>query len=302
MFIVGCPRSGTTWMALLLAQHPEIQACQQIGAISSLHKFYLYWRRGETHTRYHCSVIRFPDGDLASGGKPVYEPLMSRETMLGIGRTMLDQVYGQAEAKHPGAKVIAISMPENALTAELMVELMPDAYFLHLIRDPRAVFVSQRRGTEDFGARFPTDPYNCALSWNNYVTKARKLVALSPHYREVRYETLKQNGAAELRGILEWLGVTADPAWCERITAATTVQKLQGTPGTPKNFFRAGKAEGWRKEMKSRELQTVEYFARDLMLELGYEPVHPRSHRKPARVAVREALGRIRAMAQAVVG
>ena len=192
--------------------------------------------------------------------------------------------------------------PENALTPELMAELLPDAYFLHVIRDPRAVFASQRRGTEDFGARFPTDPYNSALFWNNYVTKARRLAALSPRYREVGYETLKQHGSGELRGILDWLGVTADPTWCERVVGATSVERLQGTPGTPKHFFRAGKMSGWREELSPVELQTIEYSARDLMRELGYQPVHPKWNRKPIRLAMREALGRIRALAQGVGG
>ena len=298
MFIVGCPRSGTTWTALLLAQHPEIQAVQQIGAISSLHKFFLFWENGEKHTRYHSSAIRFPDGDLASGAKPVYEALLSREQFFDLGRSLLDGVYAHAEAKHPEAKVIVDSTPENALTPELMVELMPDAYFLHVVRDPRAVFASQRRGTEDFGARFPTDPHNCALYWNKHIAKARQLATLSPNYREVRYETLKKNGAAELQGILEWLGVTADPAWCERVTTKTSVENLQGTPGTPKNFFRAGKSAGWREEITQNELQTVEYYARDLMIQMGYEPIHPKSDRKPTGMVVREALGRIRARAK----
>ena len=30
VFIVGCPRSGSTWMTLLLSQHPEIAAFQQL--------------------------------------------------------------------------------------------------------------------------------------------------------------------------------------------------------------------------------------------------------------------------------
>lgn len=294
VFIVGSPRSGTTWTALLLSQHPEIQACQQIGAISTLHKFRMFWNIGEVHTRYHSSVISFGGAERGEASAPTYSPLMTKGEMLAVSRTMLDQVYGFAQQFRPSARVVVDSTPENALMPDLMKELMPEALYLHIIRDPRSVFASHRRASEDFGARFPRDPVGSVEFWRKHLTQARQLQSEGQRYKELRYEALKQDGVNELMSILNWIGVTADRDWCEQVLTKTSIEKLQSTKGTPKSFFRAGNASGWRKDLTSQELQTVEYCARDLMQELGYRPEHPKFDQKPIGMAARELARRVK--------
>lgn len=287
-FIIGCPRSGTTWSGLLLAQHPQVCVAQQVGAVSAAAAFWRWWVQGETtvERRYISSVVRFGLGDDA----PRFEPLMTYEQMLRICRSILDQTYALAAAGAEGCRVVVDKTPENARYPDFFADVLPDAYFLHVIRDPRSTFASHRHGAREFGATFPTDPVGGAKFWTNDVRSGRSIGDLVSNYRELRYEALKANGRAELTGILEWLGLSVDPAWVDAVLAKTSVEKLQKAQGTPKAFFRAGTVAGWKGELTSRELHTLEFHARDLMLELGYEPVHPRSHRKPARMAVREAL------------
>ena len=300
MFIVGCPRSGTTWTALLLAQHPEIQACQQLGGVYTLDLFHRWWGKGERRpdARYHSSTIRFEMSETTGAPAPRYEALMTREEMLGISRGLLDDMYALAEKKHPGCRVIVDTTPENIRFPELLVDLMPDASFLHVIRDPRSVYASHRNGAKDFGAGFPNDPVGSARFWNRDVALGRQLGKLTPNYREVRYETLKNNGAPELFAIHQWLGVTTDMESCEAVLGKTTVDKMQGSSGTPQSFFRAGKAAGWRDELTDKQLHAVEYYARELMLDLGYEPVHPEATRKPKGMVMRDLLSGFRDRAQ----
>lgn len=299
-FIVGCPRSGTTWTALLLAQHPEIQACQQLGGVYTLDLFHRWWGKGERRpdARYHSSVVRFEKSETTGAPSPRYEALMTREELLGISRGLLDDMYALVEKKHPGCRVIVDTTPENIRFPELLVELMPDASFLHIIRDPRSVYASHRSGSKDFGAGFPSDPVSSARFWNRDVSFGRQLGKLTPNYREVRYETLKNNGAPELLSIYQWLGATSDLAACEAVLGKTTVDKMQGSSGTPQSFFRAGKAAGWRDELTDKQLHAVEYYARDLMIELGYEPAHPRSTRKPTGMVVGDLIEEFKSRAQ----
>jgi hypothetical protein len=298
LFIIGCPRSGTTWTGLLLAQHPEVVVCQQIGVVWAAETFKKWWGKGEKkpETRYMSSRIRYGAADET----PRFEQLMTRDEMLSVCRGVADQTYGFATKDAPGCTVVVDKTPENVRHPEFMVELLPDAYFLHIIRDPRSVFNSHRHGSKDFGAAFPTDPVGSAMFWTNDVKRGRRIGQLTPNYRELRYESLKENGRAELTGILEWLGLSADPAWVDAVLAKTSVEKLQKSQGTPKSFFRAGKSAGWRDELTERELHAVEYFARDLMVGLGYEPVLPNSDRKTARMHAREmvngVVGRARTM------
>jgi hypothetical protein len=293
LFIIGCPRSGTTWAGLLLAQHPEIEVCQQVSVVTTMNRIRGWWAAGEAspQVRYLGSVVRFGPEDEA----PTFEQLMSEADMREVCRSVADLTYGHVARRNPRCQVVVDKTPENVRHPDVMLEMMPDAYFLHLIRDPRSVYASHRNGSKDFGALFPTDPAGSATYWTSDVKRGRRLGELTPNYRELRYESLKENGRAELTGIIEWLGLTVDPAWCDAVLAKTSIEKLQVTKGTPKNFFRAGKAEGWRTELTSRQLHAVEFYARELMTDLGYEPVHPRSSQKPPGMVVRDALSRITA-------
>jgi hypothetical protein len=300
VFIVGCPRSGTTWTGLLLAQHPEVRVCQQVGAVWAMESYHRWWSQGEKKAdhRYISSLVRFGQGDET----PRFEQLMTRDEVVGVCRSIADQTYAHATAGAEGCRAVVDKTPENVRFPDFLGEVFPDAYYLHLIRDPRSTFASHRHGSKDMGATFPTDPKGGAKFWVNDVRRGRRLRDLVPNYRELRYETLKANGREELTALLEWLGLTVDPAWVDAVLAKTSVEKLQKSQGTPKSFFRAGSATGWRAEISQKDLHALEYHARDLMLELGYTPEHPDAHRKPAGIAMREALGRIRARARAVAG
>ena len=300
MFIVGCPRSGTTWTALLLAQHPEVRVCQQVGAVWAMETFWRWWAKGESRAdhRYISSMVRFGLEDET----PRFEPLLTRDEALRICRSIAEETYRNAAAGAERCRVVVDKTPENLRHPDLLAEVLPDAYFLHVIRDPRSTFVSHRHGAKELGATFPTDPAGGAQFWANDVRRGRRLGQLVSNYRELRYESLKENGPAELTGLLEWLGLTVDPAWVNAVLAKTSVEKLKQSEGTPANFFRVGKVGRWREELSSRELRTLEYFARDLMLELGYEPVHPASSRKPPALVMRDAARRLASLAKAVIG
>ncbi|MEO7360914.1 MAG: sulfotransferase [Gemmatimonadaceae bacterium] len=282
LFIIGCPRSGTTWAGLLLAQHPQISVCQQLGVVSAMNHVRKWWLGGEgrDENRFISSIVRFgPDDDT-----PRFEQLLTREEMHGVCRGIAERTYRRAAEDKADCRVVVDKTPENVRNTDVMLEVMPDAYFLHLIRDPRSVFASHRHGSKDFGALFPSDPEGSATYWAADVRGGRELGKQTANYRELRYESMKTNGREELIGIIEWLGLTADPEWCDLVLAKTSVEKLQKSKGTPSSFFRSGKAEGWREELTTHELHVVEYHARDLMHSLGYDCALPNSDRPSLRM------------------
>ncbi|MGQ0704097.1 MAG: sulfotransferase family protein [Gemmatimonadales bacterium] len=300
LFIVGCPRSGTTWTALLLAQHPEVRVCQQVGVVSAMATFWRWWAKGEqqTNNRYISSVVRFGLGYDA----PRFEQLLTRDDVVRICRSIADQTYAKATTGAEGCRVVVDKTPENVRHPDLLAEVLPDAYYLHMIRDPRDLFVSQRHGAKEFGATFPTKPDESALLWVNDVRRGRRLGELVPNYRELLYRSLHWDGPATLTGLLEWLGLTGDPAWVEQVLAKTSAENLKQSEGTPTNFFRVGKVGRWRKELTAGELHALEFYARDLMGEVGFEPAHPTSTRKPTGLVVRDLARRVASFAKAVIG
>ena len=97
---------------------------------------------------------------------------------------------------------------QNSFRVRLLNSIFPDAKFIHIIRDGRAVAFSILN-KKDLGASSPillvgfkdilgdkyehkrSELYNYGLAWAEYVTKAREASAVAKgRYYEVRYENL----------------------------------------------------------------------------------------------------------------
>jgi hypothetical protein len=182
IFVVGCQRSGTTLLRLVLDSHPAV-ACGP-------------------ETRFLESMTRIVGDDwprLARYGcdKP--------EWLAGIA----DWYGGMQDdyAQRRGKVRWADKTPRYALIMDFLDQLFPDALFIHIIRDPRDVVLSHRK-------RFGYVAAVKAVSkWPVYVSTARATgQRLGPdRYLEVRYEDLVADNAKELRRVFEFIDEPWDP-------------------------------------------------------------------------------------------
>jgi hypothetical protein len=175
---------------------------------------------------------------------------------------------------------------------EEILRVFPDAWFLHVVRDPRSVFCSQKSAAKSWAdpTRFAYDPLSVAEEWVHDVTRARAIAAATPRYLEVRYERLRKESAPGLAEIFRWLELPADSALCEQAVANCALEKLRQGGHAPKGFFRKGEVSGWKAEMSRGEVRALEHVAGGLMRELGYETITPPG--APAPLAVRWKLAR----------
>ncbi len=290
---------------MLLARHPETVGCMQVGIVHALDRFRQWWATGEKkeESRYLNSVVRFDAGAEGSdaGGPPQFVGLFEPEDLLRFCRDTADAAYARAVALKPAASIVIDKTPENIRHADFIARVFPDAYVLHVIRDPRSVVSSQRHGAEDFGGRWPTDTAGGGRYWRNDLLMGRRLQELGDRYREVRYEALLANGVEELERLVEWLGLPSDPAWCRAAVEASSMKEMKkGVKGTPKNFFRQGSATSWREDLSARELRVLEYINRDLMAELGYAPAVSPSPGAPLSLRLTDARRRAIDLARSV--
>ncbi|MGH7562677.1 MAG: sulfotransferase family protein [Gemmatimonadales bacterium] len=295
LFIVGCPRSGTTWTMMLLARHPAAATCMQVGVMSALHELYDYWALGERRpeTRYVNSVIHFEaeNGNGVRLGRPQFAPMFaSREEFFAYCRTAADEAFAHVIGRQSGTELLIVKTPEDIRRAEFVHQVFPDAYFLHVVRDPRAVFASQKRGSEDFGGAWPRGAVQGARYWQWDVKRGRRIAGLTDRYAEVRYETLTADPAGELGRLLAWLGLPAGPEWCREAAEASSFKQVKDTQGAPKRFFRSGKADAWRDELSRGDLRVIEHLAGALMAELGYSRTQPVRSWPPVRLLVEDGL------------
>lgn len=294
VFVVGCPRSGTTWVQLLLAEHPEVVTAPE----TQIFAYYLdHFQRQWRHEH---------EGPAAEEqGTVGLSRLLSDQEFDALCRATALRVLRRIATRNPDAGTVVEKSPRHALHVEWIHRLFPEARFLHVIRDPRDTVSSLIAAGRSWGRGWaPQGPVDAARRWTQNVGSALQGRDFGQLYSEIRYEDLKQDAAAAVQGIYRWLELRSDDELCERAAEACRLNRLQVAadgeerplPGedSPDGFFRKGEAGGWKDDLSRDQVRVVEHICRDLMLDLGYEPSETARLRPAARIALHDGLQRIR--------
>jgi hypothetical protein len=276
VFLVGCPRSGTTLLHRLADAHPELAIVHETLWIPALYER----RTGLT-----------PEGEVT----PALLPRLlehRRFGQLGIDAGALERLleslapvsYAQfvsalfdAYGRARGKRLVGDKSPGYARSIPVLHELWPAARFVHLIRDGRDVCLSALgwkkadRVFRDHGT-WPDEPVTtAALWWERSVRLGREAGRVLPPecYQELRYERLVADPERECRALCAFLGIGFDAAMLRYHEGRTTPApglstKRQWLPPT------AGLRD-WRTEMSAGDRDRFEAAAGALLDELGYE-------------------------------
>jgi hypothetical protein len=305
VFIVGCPRSGTTLLRRIVDAHPDV-------AITK-----------ETHW-----IVRLLEGEhAASADAPVTPELLARLlshrrfARLELDPRSLERRVARDEpvsytelvtavydlyGERRGKRLVGDKTPRYVRHMPTLHGLWPQARFVQLIRDGRDVCLSVRNWDKDnrFVTRISTfeeDPVSTiALWWEQLVRLGREAGAELPAelYLEVRYERLVADPAEECRKLCDFLGLPYDERMLRFHEGRTRDDpgldaKSAWRPITPG-------LRSWRTEMAEGDVERFEAVAGDLLDELGYprgapEPVAgARRHAERARDSYAREAGRHR--------
>ncbi len=281
VFIVGCPRSGTTWLREMLARHPQVAAAATETAV-----FTLYLSRLDAAWN---AETRRPPPDKGFG----IHSVLGKEAFDDLLRTFSDRVLDTAIPERPGCRVRLEKTPAHAKQAPLILRLYPDAAFLHVIRDPREVFCSFR-GTRAWTQAFPDNPIEAGRAWTQIVSRALEIPQLTPRYSEVRYERLLTHAEEELARLFRWMELDTPPGLPAEIRAACQFDRMRAAHPN-QAFFRRGAADGWRQELSAGELRRLEHVAGPVMESLGYARATAPGRLGPLRFALRRGMERVHA-------
>ena len=199
LFILACGRSGNTLLRSMLTSTDQIAIPPESYVIPRVIRTfrannYLPWEQ-------LCSVIigEFQSYKEFYTWKTDLAPALSKARVLPSKKhtlaNIIDCIYQEYANQHGyqthrwGDKT-----PINSLYARWIVKLFPDAYFIHLKRDPRAVAVSYR------AARMYEDLESGLLLWK---TTNQNIERVKPHYNfhDLTYEKLVSEPKQELEQV-----------------------------------------------------------------------------------------------------
>ena len=274
VFIVGCPRSGTTLLRHMVGAHPQIAITPEAHWIP----LWFEQRRGLTRAG---DVTRDLIEELLAHPKFALFRLGLNEltSVLRTGQPMsyaafvtgLFDLYGMAHGK----KLVGNKTPDSVRRIGTLHALWPKARFVHLIRDGRDVALSLMtwpRVRNKKPGTFPTwnqDPVTtAALWWELNVRRGRNAGTwLGPElYYELRYESLIANPSGECTKLCAFLGLPFDEAMLRFHEKPEEGMPPQGSEWQP---VTAGLRD-WRTQMTAEDAERFEAAAGELLAELAY--------------------------------
>jgi omega-hydroxy-beta-dihydromenaquinone-9 sulfotransferase len=289
-FIVGNSRSGTTMMLRILNNHPHVFV------LNELHFFEQLWAPGDQNKELSreqaidlAARLYFVQKEGYTGemdaGKYRFDAAVLIEKM-GRATYLPHKVYAalmQQTAEDEGKSIPCEKTPQNVFYIAEILELFPNARIINMVRDPRAILLSQKRKwlRRKMGASFITKkearrlrinyhPYTLSKLWNAAIVAAQ---AFQDHEQvvSVRFEDILEHPAETMQKICRHLGIPYHPEMLDIPQASSSNEADSQETGIKKE--RAG---NWKngglspEEIKICELTSGHYFE-----SYGYEKMNP---------------------------
>src|SRR6266852_1451856 len=273
VFVVGSARSGNTMLyhMLLSSGHFPIYRTEPLvfdllvprfGDLRSAavrRKLMRYWLRSRQFRRSGLDA------------RQITEKVM---TSVSNGGDFLRAVMEEM-ARAGGYQRWTVWGPDNLLYLPDIKRQIPEALFIHVVRDGRDVAVALNR--KQFIRPFPWDRnyrlFVSALHWMWKVQTGRHDArTLGADYLEVHFEDLVLNPSETLERIGTFIGQTLDYDRIQKIGAVRRPNTSFTEELEARNFSPVGR---WKNLLSQDQIARLEYLTGDLLVELGYPLPHP---------------------------
>jgi hypothetical protein len=270
IFVVGCPRSGTTMLQLMLHAHPRI-------ALPPENRFLLtaYQRRyrlgnlndAVQRRAFAEWIVHTPQfGDLGLDREQVIDRIVGAPPTIGSALGTVLQMY----ASRFGKPRWGDKRPSYLRNLPAIRRLFPDAQIITIVRDGRDCVASLKET--------PWRPPAFAGLVDQWARSAdaslRAARAYSPDtYHQVRYEDLVADPAIHLRRICHFLGEEYDPAMARPAEmAAVAVPSYKTWHRRTHQAVTTETVRSWEHRLSPGEIEYCEAVFGGRLARFGYQP------------------------------
>lgn len=284
-FIAGQAKSGTTLLAALLDNHPELLVLPEETAYfpTVLTKYAARGRRAQFDclTKQSRSNVLF--GGPSVRGKRDYADFPREKFLETFERAAFDKIDNdllvQMAESYAAVSNIPLDRikrwvektPANRDHIAAILSRFSNAKILVTMRDPRAILAAQiaiteRRARKDFSI------YYVIAHWRVAAKLVRRILSEEIDGLVVPYEDLATDPSTTMKKVCDYLEIAFDP---EIVLRPTKIgRSWSGNSAAQTDFSEISKepVSRWERELSDDEVGWVEWHCRDLMPEFGYEP------------------------------
>jgi hypothetical protein len=288
VWILGSPRTGSTWLMNLLAVEPRVVKVDEPTLGLHVGVLMLDWvsvrPRRIPVERMRVNDVRadLPSYFFSRRYEGIWRP---RLRQLVIDR-LRAEVLDHARAGGIADPLAVIKEPIGSQGADVLMSLLPRSRLIFLLRDGRDVIDSELDAFTEGGwvaemlPGFETAEQD-RLSFVNSRAQAwlcrttavqRAFDAHPPELRRmVRYEDLLSDPEPVTASLTEWLGLSADADRIREVVARSGFDRIDPAERGPGKFARAAKPGLWRETLSAEEQRLIEELIGPKLREVGYE-------------------------------
>jgi len=218
IFIIGRGRSGTHFLRNILNNHPDIWIAGEInyfskpfhkGFIKTTKHLYPFDTEKKIDKLFSIDVRKNVFGHYWENKRIDFEKI--KKKFLRKSRRSYKELYRillEEEAALKNKNIGGEKTPHNIFHLETIIKWFPDAKFLHIIRDPRAVFVSEINRTKA-NPLFTLVKFIYILTeWLWLIRKHKDFAVKYPNnYKMIKYRELVTDHENSVRNICKFLDV-----------------------------------------------------------------------------------------------
>lgn len=291
--IVGVPRSGTTLLRMMLDAHQDLAIPPETHFVPKVAERCRHERRPSSAQNCLIDAVRSHDRwpEFHLDDEEFRRRIASVDPFqLSDGLRMFYRLYAEKFGKSRwGDKT-----PSYLDDMHAIWEVLPEARFIHVVRDGRDVALSIHNLW--FG---PNSVREAASWWVDRIARGRDQATQVPFYLEIRHEDLVMDTERTLRRVCDFIELPWDPVMLDYHTRAedrlqeitarnprprggpaiSSEQRLQIHASTTKPPM-PDRVAVWKREMSDTDQAWFASVAGDLLREFGYEvaDITPPSH------------------------
>lgn len=292
VFVVGNSRSGTTVMGRLLGLSSEIYT------FNELHFFEEMWSPASRNTLstsesvlLGAKLLNVQCNDYIGQNEPkLFEQesvqMLKDEMTTHTSELDVFNIFLRYISKNNQKRIACDQTPRNVFYLKEILSTYPDAYVINMVRDPRAVILSQKNrwkirslGASNFPVREVMrswtnyHPVTTSLLWNSAIKAALQFES-HPRVKTVRYEDFVESPSIVVQEICDFIGISYSHEMLDIPHEGGGISSFKRTDIKQKSGIDNSPAFRWKQGgLSMGEIVYCQKLARVQMERLGYLPI-----------------------------